>query len=120
MGSLSYWHASINLPIDALQYQQASATSCSRVEGVCGSRRTLRSEELSRDVEGLAAHDNDLLAVEQLLRDRAGQTAEQMALSVDAITCQLEFLVVDGCEVAIRICATTRPTIASSGELTFP
>jgi hypothetical protein len=48
----------------------------------CG--RTLRAEELSRDVEGLAAHDDDLLAVEQLLRDRAGQTAEQMALSVNA------------------------------------
>jgi hypothetical protein len=53
--------------------------------GGCG--RTLRAEELSRDVEGLAADDNDLLAIEQLLRDRAGQTAEQMALRVNAIRC---------------------------------
>jgi hypothetical protein len=46
-------------------------------------RRTLRAEELSRDVEGLAAHDNDLLTIEQLLRDRAGQATEQVALSVN-------------------------------------
>jgi len=50
-----------------------------------GCERTLRAEELSRDVQGLAAHDDDLLAVEQLLRDRAGQTAEQMALAVNAM-----------------------------------
>ena len=46
-------------------------------------RRTLRAEELSGDVESLAAHDNDLLTVEQLLCDRAGKAAEQMALAVD-------------------------------------
>jgi hypothetical protein len=46
-------------------------------------RRTLRAEELSGDVEGLAAHNNDLLAIEQLLRDRAGQATEQVALSVN-------------------------------------
>ena len=46
-------------------------------------KRTLRAEELSRDVEGLAAHYNDLLTIEQLLRDRAGQATEQVALSVN-------------------------------------
>lgn len=46
-------------------------------------RRTLRAEELAGDVQGLAAHNDDLLAVEQLLCDRAGKTAEQMALAVD-------------------------------------
>ena len=46
-------------------------------------RRTLRAEELSGDVEGLAAHHNDLLTIEQLLRDRAGQATEQVALAVD-------------------------------------
>jgi hypothetical protein len=48
-------------------------------------RRTLRAEELPRDVESLAADDHDLLAVQQLLRNRAGQAAEQMALAVNAI-----------------------------------
>lgn len=46
-------------------------------------RRTLRAEELAGDVEGLAAHNNDLLAIKQLLCDRAGKTAEQVALAVD-------------------------------------
>ena len=54
-----------------------------------GSRRTLRAEELSRDVEGFAAHNNDLLAVEQLLRDRAGQATEQVALAVDDLLAEL-------------------------------
>jgi len=51
-------------------------------------RRTLRAEELSRDVESLAAHYNNLLAIEQLLCDRAGQATEQVALSVnDLVAC---------------------------------
>ena len=45
--------------------------------------RTLRAEELARDVEGLAADDNDLLAVEELLGDDAGQAAKQVALAID-------------------------------------
>ena len=45
--------------------------------------RTLCAEELARDVEGLAADHNNLLAVEQLFRNSAGQTAEQMALAVN-------------------------------------
>lgn len=47
-----------------------------------GFQRTLCPEELARDVEGFAAHNDDLLAVQQLLRDRAGETAKQMALAV--------------------------------------
>lgn len=46
-------------------------------------RRTLGAEELARDVEGLAADNNDLLAVEELLGDNAGKTAQQVALAVD-------------------------------------
>jgi hypothetical protein len=38
----------------------------------CGYRRTLRTEELSRDVQGLASHNDDLLAVEQLLSHGTG------------------------------------------------
>lgn len=45
--------------------------------------RTLRAEELAGDVEGLAADDDDLLAVEELLGDNAGEAAEEMALAVD-------------------------------------
>jgi hypothetical protein len=48
-----------------------------------GDRRTLSAEELSRDVEGLAADNNDLLAVQELLGDGAGQATEQVSLSVD-------------------------------------
>lgn len=54
---------------------------------VAGSRgageRTLRTEELAGDVEGFAADDNNLLAVEELLGDDAGETAEEVALAVD-------------------------------------
>jgi hypothetical protein len=46
-------------------------------------RRTLSAEELSRDVEGLAADNNDLLAVQELLGDSAGQATEQVTLSVN-------------------------------------
>ena len=45
--------------------------------------RTLGAEELARDVEVLAADDNDLLAVEELLGNNAGKTAEEMALAVN-------------------------------------
>lgn len=45
--------------------------------------RTLSAEELSRDVEGLAADDNDLLAVQELLGDSAGQATEQVSLAVN-------------------------------------
>lgn len=44
---------------------------------------TLGSEEFSRDVEGLASDNNNLLAVEELLCDCAGQTTQQVALAVD-------------------------------------
>lgn len=46
-------------------------------------RRTLGAEELAGDVEGLAAHNDDLLAVKQLLSDGAGEATEQVALAVD-------------------------------------
>lgn len=45
--------------------------------------RTLRAEELAGDVQGLASHNDDLLAVEQLLSDRGGQATEKVPLSVD-------------------------------------
>lgn len=42
-------------------------------------RRTLGPEELAGDVELLAANDNDLLAVEELLGDGTGETSEKVA-----------------------------------------
>lgn len=46
-------------------------------------RRTLGAEELSGDVEGLAADDNDLLTAQKLLGDDRGQTTEEMALAIN-------------------------------------
>jgi hypothetical protein len=48
--------------------------------------RTLRAEELAGDVQGLASHNDDLLAVEQLLGDRGGQATEEVALAVDDLS----------------------------------
>ena len=45
--------------------------------------RTLGAEELARDVEGLATHNDNLLSVEQLLGDGAGEATEQVPLAVD-------------------------------------
>lgn len=43
----------------------------------------LRAEELARDVEGFAADNNDLLAIEKLLGDSAGETAKQVTFAVN-------------------------------------
>jgi hypothetical protein len=48
-----------------------------------GVRRTLRTEELSRDVQGLASHNYDLLAIEQLLSNSAGQPTKEVTLAID-------------------------------------
>jgi outer membrane murein-binding lipoprotein Lpp len=53
---------------------------------VDGCVRTLRAEELARDVKGLASHNDDLLAVEELLGDGAGEATEQVALAVDDLS----------------------------------
>lgn len=46
-------------------------------------KRTLGAEELARDVEGLTSHDDDLLAVQQLLSDSAGQATKKVSLAVN-------------------------------------
>ncbi len=46
-------------------------------------KRTLRTEELARDVEGFTSHDDDLLAVKQLLCNSAGQATKEVSLAVD-------------------------------------
>ena len=57
---------------------RSGGDGCGAVNG-----RTLSAEELSRDVEGLAADDNNLLAVQELLGDGAGQATEQVSLAVN-------------------------------------
>ena len=59
-----------------------------RVRVRCGifgwvGRRTLGAEELARDVESLTSHDDDLLAVEQLLGNSAGQATKEVSLAVN-------------------------------------
>ncbi len=51
----------------------ASASSKSNSRSKIGVERTLCTEELSRDVQGLASHNDDLLAIEQLLSHGTGQ-----------------------------------------------
>lgn len=46
-------------------------------------QRTLRAEELAGDVEGFTSHDDDLLAVEQLLSNSAGQATKKVSLAVN-------------------------------------
>ena len=50
---------------------------------VTSEERTLSTEEFARDVEGLASDHDDLLAVEELFCDCAGETTEQVSLAVD-------------------------------------
>lgn len=46
-------------------------------------RRTLSAEELARDVELLAADNNNLLTVQKLLGDSGGQSSEKMSFSIN-------------------------------------
>jgi hypothetical protein len=44
---------------------------------------TLRAEEVSRNVECLASHNNDFLAIQQLLGHNAGKATEKVAFAVN-------------------------------------
>ena len=46
-------------------------------------KRTLCTEELSRDVEGLSSDHNNLLAFEELLSNSTGQATKEMTLAID-------------------------------------
>jgi hypothetical protein len=62
-------------------------------------QRTLSTEELSGDVQGLGADDDDLLAAEQLLSDNAGQTAQKVALAIDDDLLKTETVSITGCRM---------------------
>jgi hypothetical protein len=49
----------------------------------CVCEHTFSTEEFARDVEGLSSDDDDLLAVQKLLCNCAGETTEQVSLAVD-------------------------------------
>jgi hypothetical protein len=46
-------------------------------------RRTFCAKKLSGNIQRLAPYNNDLLAIENLLGDDAGQTTEEMAFGVN-------------------------------------
>ena len=46
-------------------------------------RHTFCSEEFARDIERLTSDDHYLLTVQELLRDDAGKTTEQVTLAVN-------------------------------------
>ena len=58
----------------------SSQSTAIHIQGV---RRTLRTEELSRDVQGFTSHNDNLLAVEQLLSHGTGQTTKEVTLAID-------------------------------------
>lgn len=62
-----------------------------------GGLRTLSTEELSGDVQGLGADDDDLLAAKQLLGDNAGQTAQKVALAIDDDLLEAETVSIADC-----------------------
>lgn len=61
-------------------WRWVSSRSISLLEGIS---RTLGAEELAGDVEGLAADNNNLLAVQELLGHRGRQATEEVTLAVD-------------------------------------
>lgn len=74
----------------AMLYIPSHNAMCSalrRVASMVRGRRTLRAEELAGDVQGLASHNDDLLAVEQLLGDRGGQATEKVPAVDDLDKC---------------------------------
>lgn len=75
--------------VPGVPFPPRSVRSCAIGGCVSGwvGRRTLRAEELARDVELLAADNNNLLAVQKLLGDSGGQAAEKVALAVDDNLC---------------------------------
>lgn len=77
--SISLCSLRFRIRCSTLQLVPRWATFFHRVVG----ERTLGAEELSRNVEGLAADDDNLLAVQELLGDSAGQTTEQVSLAIN-------------------------------------
>lgn len=86
-GSLVGNHAADGLVEDAGGSAEVEGTTAGRVEtghlAEVGVVLELRAEELARDVEGFAADNDDLLAVEELLGNNGGEATEEVALAID-------------------------------------
>lgn len=86
-GCLVRDHATDGLVEDAGGSAEVERATAGRVEtghlAEVGVVLELRAEELARDVEGLAADNDNLLAVEELLSDNGGETTEEVALAID-------------------------------------
>ena len=67
----------LSSPIPSLSHVHNKKSGNDRVE------RTLRTEELAGDVEGFTSHDDDLLAIEQLLGNSASQATKEVSLAVN-------------------------------------
>lgn len=81
-------YANLRIPFSCIQYSQLQPYSRRQREKKKRSNRkrcerTLRAEELAGDVKSLASHNDDLLAVEQLLGDGTGQATQKVPLAVD-------------------------------------
>jgi hypothetical protein len=70
-------------------------------------RRTLSAEELARDVELLAADNNNLLTVQKLLGDGGGQATEEVALSIDNYLIRAVLAMLQ--ESSFRVSSSTAP-----------
>jgi hypothetical protein len=86
-GGLVGNHATDGLVEDARRGAEVEGTTTGRVVSrhlaEVGGVLELSAEELSGDVEGLAADDNNLLTAQKLLGDNRGQTAKEMALAIN-------------------------------------
>lgn len=86
-GSLVGDHATDGLVEDSGRSTEVERTSAGGVVSgdlsEVGVVLELRAEELARDVESLAADDDNLLAAKELLGDNGGESAKEMALAID-------------------------------------
>jgi len=66
------------VPVDSSNGASGNS-GCTIMKG----KHTLAPEELPRDVQLLASHNNDLLTVKELLGDGGSQTSKEMSLAID-------------------------------------
>lgn len=62
-------------------YQSPANINLQGVEDRC--MHTLSTEEFARDVEGFTSHNDNLLTVQKLLCDGAGEATKEMSLAVN-------------------------------------
>jgi hypothetical protein len=68
---------------DKSEFPKNECQSCRLSRGIIGGGRTLRTEEVTGDVQILAADDDDLLTAEELLCDDTGESTQKVTLAID-------------------------------------